>query len=238
MQDCKSGVVPVVKGDKLSKVQCSKNDVEKRTMRDVSYASIVGCLMYILVCTMPDISFAINILRRFSSNPGWAHCVAAKKVMRYLQRTKDFMLVYKKVDNLDLLVYSYSDFAAYQDTMKSTSRYIFILAGGAISWKSEKRSITATSTMKAEFIACFETDSHAVSMKNFLIKFATVFFSKNNKRTRDSKHVNLKSLKVRDMVKKGDICVENINTKSMLADPLTKGLRPVVFNEHAQIWVF
>ncbi|XP_070026086.1 secreted RxLR effector protein 161-like [Nicotiana sylvestris] len=133
MQDCRPGVAPVVKGDKLSKDQCLKNDVEMRIMKDVPYASVVGCLMYIQVCTRPDIAFAINMLGRFSSNPGWAHWVAAKKVMRYLQRTKDFMLVYKKVDDLDLLVYSDSDFAGCQDTMKSTSGYIFMLGGGSIS---------------------------------------------------------------------------------------------------------
>ncbi|XP_075088188.1 uncharacterized protein LOC142170231 [Nicotiana tabacum] len=56
------------------------------------------------------------------------------------------------------------------DTMKSNSRYNFMLAGGVVSWKSEKQSITATSTMKAEFIACLKTASHVVWMKNFLTK--------------------------------------------------------------------
>ncbi|XP_075076869.1 secreted RxLR effector protein 161-like [Nicotiana tabacum] len=119
--------------------------------------------------------------------------------MRYLQRTKDSMLVYKKVDNLDVLVYSDFDFAGFQDTMKSTSGYIFMLGGGAISGKSEKQSITATSIIEVEFIACFETASHAVWMKNFLTKLqivnfiskpvtifcdnsAVVLFFKNNKR--------------------------------------------------------
>ncbi|XP_070018797.1 secreted RxLR effector protein 161-like [Nicotiana sylvestris] len=162
MKDCRPGVAPVVKGDKLSKDQCSKNEVEMRTMKDVPYASVVGCLMYIQVCTRPDIAFVVNMLGRFSSNPGWAHWVAAKKVMRYLQCTKDFMLVYKRVDYLDLLVYSDSDFAGCQDTMKSTSGYTFMLDGGAISWKSEKQSITITSTMEVEFIACFETVSHVL----------------------------------------------------------------------------
>ncbi|XP_070025684.1 uncharacterized protein [Nicotiana sylvestris] len=82
MQDYRTGVAPVVKGDKLSKDQCPKNKVEMRTMKDVPYASVVGCLMSIQVRTSPDIAFAVNMLGRFSSNPGWAHWVAAKKVMR------------------------------------------------------------------------------------------------------------------------------------------------------------
>ncbi|XP_075111787.1 uncharacterized protein LOC142181966 [Nicotiana tabacum] len=82
MQDYRTGVAPVVKGDKLSKDQCPKNKVEMRTMKDVPYASVVGCLMSIQVRTSPDIAFAVNMLGRFSSNPGWTHWLAAKKVMR------------------------------------------------------------------------------------------------------------------------------------------------------------
>ncbi|XP_075096154.1 secreted RxLR effector protein 161-like [Nicotiana tabacum] len=111
MQDCRPGIAPVVKGDQLSKDQCPKNEVKMRTMKDVPYVSVVGCLMYIQVCTRPDIAFVVNMFGRFSSSPGWTHWVAAKKVMRYLRCTKNFMLVYKKVDDLDLLVYSDSDFA-------------------------------------------------------------------------------------------------------------------------------
>ena len=81
--------------------------------------------------------------------------MAAKKVKRYLQRMKDYMLVYRKVDNLEVIGYSDSDFAGCVDDMKSTSGYVFILARGAISWKSVKQTLTASSTMHAEFVACF-----------------------------------------------------------------------------------
>ncbi|KAK4480771.1 hypothetical protein RD792_011621 [Penstemon davidsonii] len=51
---------------------------------------------------------------------GWHHWVAAKKLMRYLKRTKDFILVYKRVDNLEVLAFTNSDFAGCPDDMKST----------------------------------------------------------------------------------------------------------------------
>ena len=53
--------------------------------------------------------------------------------MRYLQRTKDYMLTYRKLDQLEIIGYSDSDFAGCRDSMKSTSGYIYLLAGGAIS---------------------------------------------------------------------------------------------------------
>ena len=58
--------------------------------------------------------------------------------MRYLQRTKDYMLTYRKSNQLEIIGYFDSDFAGCQDSMKSTSGYIYLLAGDAISWKSVK----------------------------------------------------------------------------------------------------
>ena len=138
METCKGGEVPVVKGDKLSKEQCPKSDFEKEAMKNIPYASAIGSLMYAQVCTRPDIAFAVNVLGRYLSNPGHDHWVAAKKVMRYLQRTKDFMLIYRKVDDLKVVGYSNADFGGCLDDRKSTSGYIFMMAGGAISWKSTK----------------------------------------------------------------------------------------------------
>jgi len=59
--------------------------------------------------------------------------VAAKKVMRYLKRTKEYMLTYRRVDNLEIEGYTDSDLGGCPDDRKSTFGYIFMLAGGAIS---------------------------------------------------------------------------------------------------------
>ena len=57
--------------------------------------------------------------------------------------------MYKQTDNLDVIGYLDSDFAGYVDSRKSTSGYIFMMASGAISWRSVKPTLTATSTMEA-----------------------------------------------------------------------------------------
>ena len=84
-----------MKGDKLSLNQCSKNDLENESMNNIPYASAVGSLMYAQVCTRPDIAYAVEVLGRYQSNPGIDHWRVAKKVMRYLQGTKDYMLMYR-----------------------------------------------------------------------------------------------------------------------------------------------
>ena len=102
-------------------------------MKKIPYASIVGSLMYAQTCTQPDISFAVRMLGMCQSNPGLDYWKATKKVLRYLQGTKDHMLTYRRCDQLDVVGYSDSDFAKCVDTRKSTFSYLFLLAGGAIS---------------------------------------------------------------------------------------------------------
>ncbi|WKA06104.1 hypothetical protein VitviT2T_024022 [Vitis vinifera] len=131
-------------------------------MKNISYASAVGSLMYAQVCTRPNIAFAIGMLGRYQSNLGLDHWKAAKKVMRYFQETKYYKLMYRRTSNLEVVGYSDSNFVGCVDSRKSTSGYIFILADGAISWRSVKQTLIATSTMEAEFISCFEATSHGV----------------------------------------------------------------------------
>ena len=89
--------------------------------------------MYTRVCMRPDIAYIVGMLGRYLSNPGMEHWKAAKRVLRYLKKTRDFMLTYRKSDHLEIIGYSDSDFEGCQDSRKSTSGYIYLLAGGAIS---------------------------------------------------------------------------------------------------------
>ncbi|KAJ9565087.1 hypothetical protein OSB04_001053 [Centaurea solstitialis] len=125
MATCSASVAPIQKGDKFGLYQCPKNELERKQMEKIPYASLVGSLMYAQVCTRPDISFAVGMLGRYQVNPGMDHWRAAKKVLRYLQGTKDLCLTYRKSEQLELVGYSDSDYAKCVDTMKSTSGYIF-----------------------------------------------------------------------------------------------------------------
>ena len=116
--------------------------------------------MYAQVCMCPDIAYIVGVLGWYLSNPGMDHWKAAKRVMRYLQRTKDYMLTYRRSDQLEIIGYSDSDFDGCLDSRKSTSGCIFMLSGGAISWKSIKQTLIASSTMEAEFVACYEASNH------------------------------------------------------------------------------
>ncbi|XP_075086124.1 secreted RxLR effector protein 161-like [Nicotiana tabacum] len=185
-------------------------------MESIPYSSIVGSLMYAQTCTIPDISFAVGMLGRYQSNPGIDHWKAAKKVLRYLKGTKDYMLMYRRYKYLEVVGNSDSDFTGCIDTRKSTFGYLFQLAEGAISWKSAKQSAIATSTMEAEFVTCFEATIHALWLRNFISGFGVVdtitkplkiycdnsAVSRNNKYSKGAKYMELKYFTVKEEVQK------------------------------------
>jgi hypothetical protein len=85
------------------------------------------------------------------------------------------MLKYKKSDApLEIVGYSDSDFAGCLDTEKFTSGYIFTLANRAISWKSSKQTITTSSMIYAEFVACYEATGQAEWLKKFIPRLRVV----------------------------------------------------------------
>ena len=82
--------------------------------------------------------------------------------MRYLQRIKDYMLTYQRSNQLKIIKYTNSDFVECQDSMNSTLDYIYLLTGDVVSWKSAKQSLIASSTMVAEFKACYKVSNHGI----------------------------------------------------------------------------
>ena len=117
------------------------------------------------------------------------------------------MLTYRRSDSLHIEGYTYSDYAG--DDKKSTSGYIFTLAGGAISWKSSKQTVTTSFTMYAEFVTCYEATGQVNWLKTFMpgLKVVddihkplklycdnnpAVCYAHNNKSSGAAKHIDIK----------------------------------------------
>jgi hypothetical protein len=111
MHECSTTSVPFMMGDKLGTFQSPRNQLEINEMKSIPYASAIGSIMYAQVCMRPDLAFVTGLLRRFQSSPGIKHWKATTKTLRYLQGTKHYMLTYKRTDKLEVIGYSYSDFA-------------------------------------------------------------------------------------------------------------------------------
>ncbi|KAL4271284.1 hypothetical protein GQ457_13G018370 [Hibiscus cannabinus] len=211
MKDCSPSVAPIVKGDKFNLNQCPKNEFERKQMKNIPYASVVGSLMFAQVCTRPDITFAVRMLGRYQSNLGINHWRATKKVLRYLKGTREHMLTYKRSDHLEVIGYSDSDFVGYFDSRKSTSGYIFMFSSGVISWRSFNHTSTATSTMEAEFVSCFMATSHGIyGMKVATLEGIVDVFKRSN-----VSQIDLSKQHVEDIVKAFVLDNQVIEVKSI-----------------------
>ena len=102
-------------------------------MKAIPYSSVVGRLMYAQVCTRPVIAFIVDVLGRYLSDPDQSHWKAAKKVLRFLEGTKDLMLTYRCTDTLEVVGFSDYDYTGCMEDKKSTSYYIFMMAEGVVS---------------------------------------------------------------------------------------------------------
>ncbi|RDY11340.1 hypothetical protein CR513_04013, partial [Mucuna pruriens] len=98
---------------------------------------------------------------RYLSDLIMQHWKVVKRMMRYLRRTKGYMLTYQKFEGLEIIIYSDSDFVRCQYSKRSTFGYIYMLAGGAIFWKSVKQTLIAYSTIIIEFVTCFEASNQS-----------------------------------------------------------------------------
>ena len=78
-------------------------------MSRASYASFVGSLMYAMMCTHPDICYAVGLVSQYQLNPSQKHWMAVKRILRYLKGTSDYMLCYQGKKDLRLICYSNSD---------------------------------------------------------------------------------------------------------------------------------
>ena len=170
MPDSKKGNLPVRHGLKLSKKQCPNTPDERSRMSRIPYASAVGSIMYAMICTRPDVSFALSCASKFQKDPGQDHWTAVKAILKYLRRTKDAFLVYgREGGELEVTDYVDASFQTDPNDFKSQGGFVFVLNGGAFSWKSFKQATTADSTTEAEYLAAAEAAKEAVWIRSFLI---------------------------------------------------------------------
>lgn len=166
MEHSKPICTPVTPGTKLQKA------TEQSEMVDVVlYQSAVGHLLYLSGWTRPDIAFAVGSAARFCSNLTTEHWVAVKRILRYLKGTISYGLEYSMNEEDDeniLSGYSDADWAGDANDQKSTSGYLFLMSGAAISWKSKKQTCIALSTAEAKYVALSGATQEAAWMRQLL----------------------------------------------------------------------
>ena len=210
-------------------------------MNAIPYASAMGSIMYAMLCTRPDVSYALSATSRYQSDPGESHWIAVKNILKYLRRTKDVFLVYGGEEELVVNGYTDASFQTDKDDFRSQSGFVFCLNGGAVSWKSSKQETVADSTTEAEYIAASEAAKEAVWIKKFVSELGVVASAsspmdlycdnsgaiaqaKEPRSHQKSKHILRRFHLIREIVERGDVKICKVQTDLNIADPLTKPL--------------
>ena len=109
-------------------------------------------------------------LSKFNDCPAMEHHAAAKRVVRYLQQPKDYGLVFTAGTEVfpEPVCSTDSDWAGHKGSRKSTGGFVFILAGGAVSWKTKRQGGIALSSTEAEYVALSEAAKEAIWMRRLL----------------------------------------------------------------------
>ena len=235
MGEAKPVCTPLAGHFKLGSHQCPTNDKEKEEMKTVPYSSAVGSLMYAMVCTRPDIAFAVGVVSRFLSNPGTEHWEAVKWILEYFKGTSKACLCFGSNKPI-LKAYTDVDWAGDVNARKSTSGYLVTFAGGAVSWQSKLQKCVALSTTEAEYIAITEASKELLWMKKFFKELgmnqnkyilycdsqSAIHLSKNPTFHSRSKHIQVRYYWIRDVLEMKLLQLEKIHTDDNGSDMLTK----------------
>ena len=242
MADAKPTITPILAPDKRDRESDAPTDREE-------YASLVGSLIYLSVVTHPDIAYAVSVSGRAMANPKAGDLIVAKRILRYLRGSQDRGITYRKNGDKEIHCFADADYAADLETRRSTSGYVFTLAGAAISWASKRQHSVALSTMESEYMAACAAMQELIYLRLMMVDIGlpppgpTILHQDNqsaiglerdsisNKR---SKHINVRYHFIRDHIARGDATPQYTSSEDMVADCLTKAVGRQVLDRALQ----
>ena len=195
--------------------------------------------MYAMVATRPDLTFVIQDLSQFMSNPGNGHWKAIKTTLRYIKGTTNLVLkLGGRAQQFKIEGYADANFARDVDTQKSVTGYSFFLNSSLVSWASRKQPTVALHTAEAEYIATSAAGNEATWLKwlvddmelptqNEPIKLcsdnnAGIAIANDCIVNHKTKHIDIRIHNIWEKIEKKQITLEYIPTKENVADLFTK----------------
>ncbi|KAE8683472.1 hypothetical protein F3Y22_tig00111208pilonHSYRG00305 [Hibiscus syriacus] len=237
MQDCKPISTPLPINFKLSSSMSPSSEEERMEMSRVPYASAVRSLMFAMICTRPGIAQAMGVVSRYIANPVKNHWNTVKRILRYIKGTSNVELCYGG-SNLLINGYVDSDYAGDLDKSKSTTGYVFKVAGGAVSWISKLQSVVVTSTIEAEYVAATQVSKEAIWLKMLLEELghnqeyvslfcdtqSALHLVRNLTFHSRTKHIRVQYHFIREKVEEWMVDMQKIHTKDNIVDFMTKAI--------------
>ena len=211
------------------------------------YRQLIGCLIYAMTCTRPDLSWVITKLSQYLNNPSAEHHTCAKHVLRYLNGTKDQGLCFRKSgSDLSIKGFADADWGGTDGDRKSTSGFCFKLNdSSAMSWKSKRQNTIALSSCEAEYMSLAMAVQEGlyltqlmrdldprVNYESFSLNGdnqGALSLAKNPGGHKRSKHIDIKYHFIRDAVNEGKVILSYVPSECNEADVFTKPLGRQLF---------
>ncbi|CAI7909003.1 unnamed protein product [Closterium sp. NIES-54] len=207
------------------------------------YPELVGCLMYLITCTRPDLAYPLSILARYVA-PGrhrLEHMAAAKRVLRYLCSTSGMGLVLGGRRRVVLTGHADASWADDQATQRSSQGYSFSLGSGSLSWRSTRSSSVLGSSCEAEIYAGAMAAQELCWLTYLLTDLgerprsppilyvdnkAMLTLCREHRLEHRTKHIALHYFLARKLQQRGQLCLAYVASEANTADIFTKALPP------------
>ncbi|CAI7841140.1 unnamed protein product [Closterium sp. NIES-54] len=174
------------------------------------YPELVGCLMYLMTCTRPDLAYPLSILARYVT-PGRhrkEQMDAAKRVLRYLCSTSGMGLVLGGRARVVLTGHADASWADELTTQRSSQGYTFSLGSGSVSWRSTRSSSVLSSSLL------------------YVDNKAMIALCQEHRLEHRTKHIALRYFIARELQRRGQLRLAYVATRANTADVFTKALQP------------
>ena len=243
MQDCHPKATPADPSARLDKSDSPVTETEMGATDLTKYRQMVGKLVYLMVASEPIVAFAVSQLSRFFSCPGPSHFKACRWAISYLKGLKpDQGLTFSADNGYNLHAYCDSDWAGCPDTRRSTSGYVVMFGGAAVSWISKRQPTVALSSAEAEYVTACLAAQEVQWIRQLLAeielniqKGPTVVYSDSqsamhmaaNPTAGRAKHIDIKYHFVKEAKERGVVEFKYVNTSEQAADVFTKSLARV-----------
>jgi Reverse transcriptase (RNA-dependent DNA polymerase) len=247
-QDCHAVFTPAVPNTYLTlemeDYSGQVKDHKSSKISIASYPSVVGCLLWISLCTRPEISQAVSQLSRFVHKPCLAHLTAVKHVLRYLAGSRDLGLTFNSKANNIPTVYSDATWGSDPTSQRSMSAYCVLFYGAVISWHCGLQKSVSLSTTESEWYALSECTKECMYLQHALSQFKfkavkdwmaePILVKEDNQgvikiaigevKHKHQKHILLRLSYVREAIQAKTIRLEYVPSADNIADILTKNL--------------
>ena len=246
MKTCKPVATPMEIEEKLHIPDEHSNQVLNENHR-----KIIGSLMYAMVGTRPDISYALSSPSRFLENPTESQFKAVTRGLRYIRGTSRMQLRYDENQSKEIEIIGFSDSNWANDTIyrRSTTGYFISFLGGTISWRSQRQKTVALSSTEAEYIALCSVNQVIIWLRSFLneigynqINPSSIFadnqgaiaIAKNTSHKSRTRHIDIKFHFIKEKVSNNEVEIKYIASESNSSDILTKPTTKIVLLKHLE----